>query len=902
MRAPASSETVESHFPPIWKPDESEVLPNGAPRIQVSKKINQLGIKLNVPRAIPELVKVDSLLLIDKALQPLLEIEGSRLKKTIQYPLGDNRSTEWLPKYTVFDWYVEPYDKPLLKQIMYDYYESTGFDPTSQDHFLTLLWDAARDRAYGNGSLLGQITRISTMYDVKTGRDTYHAAKPIVDLYKAQRHESAIEIPARMLEKYLPIGSVEALTDEGGWPGLFTRVSSFLHIGEEEGEEDYDWLPPISDKSASGVPYQGKTKGETVTEALAIADQFLIGLSAIIKKQISGIPEANDAKQATVELKELLQEYWYLGCGSLFPKGERYEKKKWFTKTRNIWSAPFPTHLLMSLVSWPVMKTSPNAVTFDTPSLYAFSPFHGGLDIILAKALRPGHQTFVYADNYYIAYEEADHTKTWFSLDLVRGEAETTIKDGQLLAYYLLTRGHVTEDGKPAFSATWAYLALYILPTLCIDSTGLIGNLQLQIPGQGSGNSWTFLLNHIKVSAFDDKWKKLKAPRPGSKEFGDIQQMCGVNLTIETELTDLMGRMNKARDSTVDDGYFGMLMTDKPPSKPPTEIKLDLLGWSAVWAPCLEKFIPVLDSKRLADSVSLPKGLGKAAKDISGTLTRFYNVARFEASRLVGGWQYAPVDLSLRRRADEERKQIIKRGFGRMGKEDYWKQALEKTEMAEVLKGEGLNLQMMVTGQDLRKLHMGSQRMTETASMAMDMRQRFEAGRVQTRGEMKANPAGSYVTWNFFKKIGKLTVMTDPGEMDEKKLNAVVMDAWEEIMKVKEMLEFAGEHTLPSTRPKRVQPDAAADPRAHYRIHPTPFKGEMRSHAGFGPSRPANFVPEKTERSKVLQQARQPGPSYAAPSKSKRKKERRKANKTKMQALEEEYYDDDDEDYYEENY
>lgn len=855
---------VEDEFPLQWKPPLAPNLQNDAPTADVARFCRDVSLTLYKPRAIRESVTVPTEEVLGDRLNALMA-EGSALKSTVLMPIGE---TEYLPKYDVYKWYNEPYDLPILKQVIYYHLTQDAWDSESNSPFIERLVEVAKTSSYGNGSLQGQLTRLAKMNKVNLGRDGYNAARPIIDCFETSVNAGAmtIEYPARMLEKYLPVGSVASLTDQGGWPGLFMKPSRYIDTGLDGDGEAFDWLPSISFGSSAGVPYLGKLKKDTLTEALALSDGFITRLSGILKAIDTGVPSAKETSQ----LRELLEDYWWLGCGFLFPKAERYKKENWFVKTRCIWSSPFPTHLLIALITTPAMKTSPNAVTFDTPSLYGFSPFHGGLDVIVNKAMRPGHKVFVYADNWYICYDNGDGTKDWYSIDLVSGEAQTTPLDGTLLNYYLLTRSHIDQDGRPAFSATWAYAALYIFPNFVIDSTALLRNLQIKQPGQGSGNTMTFLLNHVKVSSLCHRWETSGSPRPGTREFEKICEKTGCNVTVEAHITNLGSLLEEVKSKTLNEGYLQENHPDTPPPGAQPQVELDLLGWSAAWSHKLKRWVPVLASNRLAASIICPRGMSTTYKGDEAYMRLFYDVVRFESARLVGAWAHPGTDTALKMRAEEIRTKIMKTSMHRTGMDVKWENALLRSEMATLLTEGDVALwdkpEQPVTGETLLRLHEWQNgeppKMTPVQYEAMMDRARFEESKIQTRAQIKLNPASAYLTTNIMQGLEKFT--TNRGlEVDQKKLDSLIQRAHREMKKIQEIFVRAPVHQPPSIRPDREADAAvAANPLPAYHVDRDRPVGAFRAATGHGPAGEPKPLSRNAKKQRRRREKMRTGPDY----------------------------------------
>lgn len=720
-------ETEKEFLPPQFVAPKSDFSP-----LVVENTVAKNRLKAYQPRAIPQLepVNITTLNLINPA---LLDFEGTPFKNDIVYPLGSK--SEFIPKYTP-QYFNLPYDDHLIKQVIYRYTNATIENSQEEMSFIRSIVDAAQTQAYGNGSIEGQLTRLSEMSKIRWGTgDKPRPAKSCYDILKSSLGSSTtIENLARIFSCYLPVGRVDSIIDQS-FPGLFMKPSYYL---DPEDDKLTQWFPSINMSSISGLPYMGKSKKETFTEALVMADSFVGGIMSVVKQY--GIPGMSDAaqKKAQNDLKELMDEYWYLGCGILFPKAERYDRAKWSTKTRNIFSMPFASHIIASLISSPIMKNSLNATNYNTPSLYAFSPFHGGLDVILSKVRNAigQHVTYVYADNWYVAYWEEDRkTHTWYSIDLVKAESQTVPFDGTTLAYYLLTRGHTIKDpvsGEliPAYNVSWAYIAMFIIPSLCIDASCLISNQQLQFPGQGSGNTWTFLLNHQKSAMLDYSWRRAGCPRPDTTRNSPFElkvlTRTNIQVVIELEVKDLEIVMDNVIATSSTEGYFGTEPSNNAPNTQP-RVPLDLLGWDATYARSLNRFIPVLASSRLASSIAMAK------KDVSRDFKQkpyhlqIYQLARFEALRMVGAWLYPSVDTALKERCDEIRKTLYKK-FGSILEQDDWTEAFKNTEFGSMQELIDIDISVPVTFKTLNELNKGDplSSVTPQEQKSMDEREKWD--------------------------------------------------------------------------------------------------------------------------------------------------------------------------------
>ncbi|ASU43964.1 VP1 [Infectious pancreatic necrosis virus] len=586
------------------------------------------------PRAIPTMVDIET----DAALPRLAAmVDDGKLKETVSVPEGN---TAFYPKYY-------PFHKPdhmdvgvfgapditLLKQLTFFLLET---DFPSGPQTLRQVRTAMETLQYGSGSYSGQLNRLLAMKEVAVGRNPNKT--PLAIGYTNEQ-------VAKLMEQTLPISPPKHEDPDLRW------APSWLIQYTGDPSTDKSYLPHVTVKSSAGLPYIGKTKGETTAEALVLADSFIRDLG---KAATSADPETN--------VKKVLTDFWYLSCGLLFPKGERYTQADWDKKTRNIWSAPYPTHLLLSMVSTPIMNESKfNITNMQTPSLYGFSPFHGGMDRVMAvirSTLDSGDDlVMIYADNIYILQEN-----TWFSIDLEKGEANCTPQHMQAMMYYLMTRGWTNSDGSPRYNPTWATFAMNVGPSMVVDSSCLLMNLQLKTYGQGSGNAFTFLNNHLMSTLVVAEWHKAGRPPPSSAAFMELEKKTGINFKIEREIPNLREVIMEAIDTAPTEGYLAD-GSDLPPRTPGKPVELDLLGWSAVYSRQLEMFVPVLENERLIASAAYPKGLENKSLARKPGAEIAYQIVRYEALRLVGGWNNPLLETSAKHMSLDKRKRLEVKGI-----------------------------------------------------------------------------------------------------------------------------------------------------------------------------------------------------------------------------------------------
>lgn len=699
FNAPKTSEPVETLFPPFFSKKIVKLKAS-----ELGKLLTEAKIVTYRPTALTSFELVDCHGLINPGLDELVESYGK-----VELPVGES---EFLPSYEPRHTVTE-YDLKMLKQLIYQWIEDTNLDEF--EPFIKQAIASANDNVFTSGTYEGQIGRLRGIYDVALGLGGRRIPKPVTKMLAPQFIKecgTAFEAVSKVLEYYLPLNTVEDFMD-GGFPGLLYKPSYFANMGED----DFDYLPPIGANKMAGLPYIGKTKKETTLQALVIADSFVDQVASAIA---STAPEGNnplqgynvphffstkgDSKVGLNAIKNILGDFWYLGAGPLFPKAERYAKADIKRKTRNIFATSFPMHLICALVSNPVMQFSPNTLHGDTPSLYAFSPFHGGMDTFINKIFDAKTSTsWVYADNWYILYVDAEGKKDWYSIDQEKAEGQVTLEDFQVAGYYLLSRGHVTREGDPAFNLTWFYMATTLIPALLHDPTGLLMSQQFLMRGMGSGISWTFLLNHIRSAIIDHKWRNMGMPRPGTKEFDmKVLTPAGCNLKIEMHSENIDEQLLNLKRVTPETGYFQMQAVDRACSHPIPYVGLDLLGWGACYSRMGEQYIAVLEDERFFKSLMLPQKDDNHDWATNPERRFTYQVARCEAMRMVGGWRWGPIDRALQHQAQEARTKLLK--MNKLTAESLM-DAYNSTEFGSELTIDGVNLVKPIDYLDMAAIH-----------------------------------------------------------------------------------------------------------------------------------------------------------------------------------------------------
>nr|APG76080.1 RNA-dependent RNA polymerase [Hubei birna-like virus] len=711
-----SNNTV-SYFPKIFAPPDTRISAEA-----INSTLRTHHIRILRQAAVPEVEEIapSQVTVFNQDLTRETDYNAQPCD-SLSLPIGKRG---YLPKYYP-NFFARPYDEAFFSQLLYQLVirtPETGPDGyESQEQTFDKVLNTVRTHAYGNGSITGMAARLNAMGNIRHGIGK-HKPKSLFDI----GFGTYLEV-SEILDSYFPIPPIP-----NDHPGL-TLTPSFL-INPDEG---VSLLPHINIDSMAGCPYSQSEKKKThVYDGLAACDMFLQGINKILQ-------EAPGPDEADKKLKTLMADFNWMRMGYLFPKAERYAIKEWETKTRCIWSAPFATTLLLGIVSTFPSQAMPNALFFDTPCLAKFSPFHGGLQVILDKALAPGTHPFIYADNIYLSWEEDDGTHTWYSLDLEKGEANATPDKAAAAIYHLLTRGWSTQDGAPRFNNTWVTAALRFGPHLIVDPICVLGNQQFNFPGQGSGNALTDKINLVISAIVVDRLLHTNVPgvgreprdrrtlmelRPSNDPESDFQKKflsyLGVNVKVETEIKNLEKALADCKANTPDEGFLGSVPVEKSPTKTPPTVRVDLLGWSAAYSHFHSKFIPILDEDRLFKAAVLSRGFEDRFVE-KGTPTaaiyeRLYKVAKHEAIRLIGGYLYAILDRACAAIAENERSALTKtlQKLAFAPDERFWNEALKRTEFGEELPD--ISIQQPLTGAAIRALNEGTPTPTLAQQAGMD--------------------------------------------------------------------------------------------------------------------------------------------------------------------------------------
>ncbi|QIW91913.1 VP1 [Port Bolivar virus] len=592
------------------------------------------SVKVFRPKPYDELIDVP---FTEAASPRMLDLFEEQLgTKDVSLPIG---AEPILPKYKPGH-EIHPPLTTLANSLAFEYMKyiegssNPEYDSEVYRTVKELLETQGRTR-FSTGSLMGQVKRIAAGQDVAYGRKGHHKNKSFKELGLTPH------LVMSWLDEYMPIAEGEPdfkLTNTLDWLVYTPQEAELMGVP--------DSLPAINHSSSAGLPWLGKKKGEVAVSALITANMLIRDTSKILKEALfSGSNDPLEAKKegvaaetaknkkrsasqfSTEILKMITTEYSYMMMGLLFPKGERYHRADHLTKTRNIWSASYVTHLLGSTISDQPSKRMLNIITSShpTPSLAKFSPTQGGMDALIEHILAATDIVeLVYADNAYMYYADDD---VWYSIDLTKGEANCTRDVAMTTAMYLLTRGWTSDLGVPLYNYTWAYLALYVIPYTTVDSISVLKNFQIKNPGQGSGNPWTFLNNHVLTTILMNKWRSMGRPKPSSQVIEKISSDTGIDFKVELVVPEFKKKLLEARANTVP-------VEDR--TRPRSIVPMDMLGWDVTHTQY--GFTPVLAKDRLFKSIACPQPPSSTFH--SSIAKQVHKYIQSVALLYVGGWAY----------------------------------------------------------------------------------------------------------------------------------------------------------------------------------------------------------------------------------------------------------------------
>ncbi|AAL13168.2 putative RNA-dependent RNA polymerase VP1 [Drosophila X virus] len=601
---------------------------------ELSQALNDNSVKVFRPQPYDELVNIP---FIEAASPRMMALYGELLdSKDVSLPVGSGLH---IPTYKPGH-EVTPPLLTLPNSLSYEYMHyiaNSANDTWDKQIYETLkeLLVAQATNRFSTGSLLGQVKRVAAGQDVAYGRKGHHKNKSFKEMGIT---------PYRVMEwldEYMPISDDEpeiTLSNTLDWLVYTPEEAELMGVP--------DSLPDITQSSAAGLPWLGKKKGEVAVSALITANMLIKDVSQLLKENLfTGSNNPLDPKKEGVAevttknprraadqfsrqvLDRIIKEYSYTMMGLLFPKGERYAIADHLTKTRNIWSASYVTHLIGSTISDQPAKRMLNVLTSTsrTPSLAKFSPTQGGMEALINIILNATDIVeLVYADNAYIYYPNED---IWYSIDLTKGEANCTRDVAMTTAMYLLTRGWTSKQGTPIYNYTWAYLALYGIPYMTVDSISVLKNFQIKNPGQGSGNPWTFLNNHVLTTILMNKWSEIGKPQPSPDVIEKLASMTGIDFKVELVVTNFREKLIAASRHSI------------PTSnrvEPRTIVEMDMLGWDVTHTEF--GFTPVLSKERLFKSIACPQPPSSTFQ--TSVAKQVHKYIQNVALLYVGAWAY----------------------------------------------------------------------------------------------------------------------------------------------------------------------------------------------------------------------------------------------------------------------
>lgn len=605
-------------------------------------------------------------------------------------PLYTENDTKIHPMYRP-SYFTANIDQKVMKQIFHWFFISKGVGPEgsvkplegfNEAENADYIWgeggleDVAKTHAFTSGTLLGQVTRIKQNKDVATGQGTFHKNKGLSGL------GYSIDQICKLLERTLPLPKPESIKE---LMPLIYNIQSLVYF-EPDGDSRenylfYSRLPKYEKETKAGMPFPQKTLKKEVPWSTYLHMRLFL----------NDLATAMQTDGTAKKIKKVLRDWWFLSVFYIFPKAERYrlvhrdhvvrerkmiggkvvyndktETRFEAEKTRNIYSTPFITHMLASLLVNQIEEYGQlNVDNFETPSLYKWTPYLGGMDRLVLKMVKYMQNvlqnkevdsafTLIYADNWYVLkpYVNEGNIKFQFtSEDLTKGESNATRDMQSAFAHYILHTFFVVDDsGKKyvMFDSVMAYLYRVVIPSFFTNSTGLLGNMLIKFFGQASGNTWTFYTNHILTTILDNEYKKLGSPLLTRETREVLMTRTGIDFKVEFEDRDFLKSVedNKNYNKTIADRFplfSENINSDFSGVRKPAILRLDLLGYDAVYVPQLDAYVPVLNSDRLFKAVMLPKNF----KSENHLVNLMYDNIRYNSLIMVGAWAYPVLHMSL---------------------------------------------------------------------------------------------------------------------------------------------------------------------------------------------------------------------------------------------------------------
>lgn len=720
-------------------PNQSKVVPDNMKKF-TSNELVIHAMKLDIPVYKPRTIPENTSVLISGKINPfLLEVQSGQENISDIYrslPFGQQ---ERIPKY-VPSYKSIPNNLKLYKQIWFQYLKLNIETRTVYSSIMQKLYITMRDTSMCAGTWQGQLHRLQAGRDGKMGLKGFNKTKDLTESlgHLCRDGQTVNEKYSEIMEEYMPINlSTRHKEDElVNFPGLFKRPSFFAGVAlipnvdapGGESEEIWSFLPRIGTDKMAGPPFPYRYKDQVIIESYALADTFMGTISQNLAKSYNRSTSTmnkptSKTPDALKDMQETMQRFWYLGASYMFPKMERYDWQKVLKgeKTRNIFAQPYPTFIIQSMIMDPVLDYAPNFLIDDRiPSMYGVSFYHGGMDKTISLLTQKGRTiTLVYADNLYISkWNEGPKCHSFYSVDLVKGESQTTPRDLSAMNYYLLTRGHINIHNMPKFNMTWAYTGTNLLPHMQADCAAILGSIQFKVPGMASGIKITYCGNAGRSSIFAYHWRRgvnylglniEPECEPDSDSWKALSKFVGINWLVEQTINNLEEALLDCKNSAPKTGMMQEQGSDQTKHLGKV-VELDLLGYAATYSNLMEAWIPVLSTDRLIAALVAPqrdseRPVSVDANNINvalkhGISNDMYKLVMAETYRMAGGWFYQPIDEALKVMANDARDKLEREG---LIADAPFLAALKLTEFADQLTPEDIKdiLPRGVTSTDL---------------------------------------------------------------------------------------------------------------------------------------------------------------------------------------------------------
>jgi len=534
----------------------------------------------------------------------------------------------WLPAYRIFE-----NENDLIGMGVRLLHTET-LDPKYKPdimHVIGAIRECENAKFYGTGSPEGQFQRLMTIHKVAglvaVGRE--QAPEGLAAKRWLEQLDTLFPIRKRPAELQMP-GFEECPADENFFSWMTTKYKDYSLISINAASDAGPLYHAHPQKRRDSTPMD-ITQAHDLMELLHSLDL-----------------NASQPLMRTVILNARL-------C-YMKPKADVYERKEFYTKTRNVFVLNVYAQIMAHLATHVMYKNPIHAFVRSTQegkeimydegvrSIVGWSPWHGGMNQLVQALLdrKRGSMQLVYADNLYLKFW-AEGKFWWASLDGEKMEACHTVPDLRLCNRRVMDWWGMTDKTHPE----WNRYLLGLDPLCGASAYAVFGNLQIKVPGLVSGKVGTAYYNTIKMLRVLYMWSHLNASRGGGLTYALVREngewrlpdlliealrQVGVRLKIE-KVTDI--------DQGASDGF----------------LELDMLGFDArdvsavagvgVW-------IPTLDKTRLLNSLAFPKmDLQAEEKRFGALYMKGIQLARLRALYIIGGWSHVGLDMILQSRCQQ---------------------------------------------------------------------------------------------------------------------------------------------------------------------------------------------------------------------------------------------------------